>query len=511
MASEDRRDRNQQAAEIARLFLQLADQRPAVLDALQSLLSALCTSGPGSPEDGALPQDPRPAPPAGATTDEPPECAISLTPAHPAPARATSATETEGTPADPPRTPVSPSSAREVFDETKAEASMHMLRSLFPDGFGSGVPRGGLAAPTNLNARDTAPALWDEDAQAARELASLARTQAGRLRSIRRAKHEGRAVPQGSDLLSRHFVDDWLADPALAHALDPRDLREAERWYRTAGSALLEVADWLDSHPSTPLGDGYTPQALHDRLQCVATAQKGVCTWFDDHAARSLPAGRRNCGVQLRIYQQLAHVWTKNFRTKLDHMRRDERVANDVRAVIDRALLAFELESAPGDSKGLAGGASAAKTERASEDRFDSIAEALEVAEADFGGGKLVFTERARESAERSAFRRPGEVHAFFEALHAVAKALASGVHGDPHAMLLEHGFQSKPSHHLTMARHHRFYHMRFEGREIDLSQHVTLGSKNQNTCLSIHWWHHSPSGRFVIGHCGKHLPNTRT
>jgi len=39
----------------------------------------------------------------------------------------------------------------------------------------------------------------------------------------------------------------------------------------------------------------------------------------------------------------------------------------------------------------------------------------------------------------------------------------------------------------------------------------VTLGSRNQNTCMSIHWWHDSERRRFVIGHCGKHLPNTRT
>jgi hypothetical protein len=52
---------------------------------------------------------------------------------------------------------------------------------------------------------------------------------------------------------------------------------------------------------------------------------------------------------------------------------------------------------------------------------------------------------------------------------------------------------------------------MRFEGEEIELSQHVTLGSRNQNTCLSIHWWHDKGTGRFVVGHCGKHLPNSLT
>jgi len=43
MPSEDRQHRHDQAAEIARLFVQLADERPAVLDALQALLRAIAT------------------------------------------------------------------------------------------------------------------------------------------------------------------------------------------------------------------------------------------------------------------------------------------------------------------------------------------------------------------------------------------------------------------------------------------------------------------------------------
>lgn len=527
MPLDEKIDRTERAAQVARLFAQLAEERPAVLDALHALLSALCSRNGGMqaepaptgrdeaerpPADPAVTADSSdPQPPCTGTapvsavdrsTDAAPaevaeDAAIAVGSRHAA------AIPSTRPPLDPP--------VREPFDETKAEASMQTLRNLFPDGFGGGSSRGGLTAPSRLPARDSALGRWDEDARAARELAGFARAQASRLRSIRRARHEGRAIPQGNDLLARHLVDDWLADPVLAAALDPKDLREAERWYRTAMSAALEIADWLEGHSETPLGEGYTPDALHDRLQCLATAQKGLCTWFDDHVARALPPGRQYCGVQLRIYQQLAHVWTKNFRTKLDHMRRDQRVINEARAAVDRALLGFELESAPAEPKNQSSESSPVPADRHATDRFDTVAEALEAAESAFSGTSLVFTDRARESSERSAFRRPDEAYAFFEALHAVATALASGTHGDPHVLLQAHGFHSKPSHHLTMARHHRFYHMRYDGREIDLSQHVTLGSRNQNTCMSIHWWHDSERRRFVIGHCGKHLPNTRT
>ena len=531
MASDEEVDRTARAADVARLFAQLAQERPAVLDALHALLSALC--GPVNRCDAAgttssrqparsveAEQPPKPVPTsAGACVAESAATGICTPAPEPMAAPATMASVTtapEQTEALPPKPTLPPAAAskpsREPRDETKAEASFQMLRSLFPDGFNTGAARGGLAAPAAVASRGTA-ALWEKDAAEARELAVFARAQARRLRSIRRARHEGRAIPQSGDVLAGHTIDDWLADPTLALALEPKDLREAERWYRTTVSALLEVADWLESHPDTPLGEGYTPDTLHQRLQCVATAQKGICTWFDDHVAGELPPGRQSCGVQFRIYQQLAHVWTKNFRTKLDHMRREQRVTNESRADVDRLLARFELESAPAEAKAAAAAppATPAPTQPAHGERFDSVAEALDAAEADFGCGYLVFTDRARESAERSAFRRPDEAYAFFEALHAVAGTLASGNHGDPHDLLQARGFTSKPSHHLTMARHHRFYHMRFDGREVDLSQHVTLGSRNQNTCMSIHWWHDSAHGRFVIGHCGKHLPNTRT
>lgn len=513
MRLEEKHDRSKRAEEVARLFTQLAEERPAVLDALHALLSALC-GGNGHAGEAAHPapreqsEQPRSHPAPSSDSYAPPQPIDST---EDGPVSTIPPVAMQPSVADRPRVPPADAPPREPFDETKAEASMQMLRTLFPDGFGSGAPRGGLTAPSHLPSRDISTALWDDDARAARELAALARTQAGRLRSIRRARHEGRAVPQGSDLLARHMIDDWLADPVRAAALDSKDLREAERWYRTTMSAALEVADWLEGHPDTPLGQGYTPAALHDRLQCLATAQKGLCTWFDDHLAPSLPLGRQYCGVQLRIYQQLAHVWTKNFRTKLDHMRRDERVGNEARAAIDRAMLAFELESAPNEPNSQGSDSGLVSPSRSSAARFDTVAEALEAAEAVFAGPNLVFTDRARESAERSAFRRPDEVYAFLEALRDVAATLASGANGDPHVLLQAHGFHSKPSHNLTMARHRRFYFMPFEGGEVSLSMHVTLGSRNQNTCMSIHWWHDSRGRRFVIGHCGKHLPNTRT
>jgi hypothetical protein len=81
------------------------------------------------------------------------------------------AADTRRAAAMPPTTPAFDPPVREPFDETKAETSMQLLRSLFPDGFGSGSPRGGLTAPSQLPTRECGPGRWDDDARVARELA----------------------------------------------------------------------------------------------------------------------------------------------------------------------------------------------------------------------------------------------------------------------------------------------------------------------------------------------------
>ncbi|MEY2714797.1 MAG: hypothetical protein RIT24_1140 [Planctomycetota bacterium] len=521
MRSEESKDRQFQAADIARLLLELTEKRPVVMDALQTLLEALLAPRQEAPT-------PIPAEPHGAAPESPAQPIAEAAPDLIAGADAATTLDdgidelpreridSPSVPDDEPDSAPPPAAPMDPRDRAKAEAGMKSLLSRYADGFGGMSGRGGLAKVETAAADSTEIGYWDDEADTARQLARLARAQARRLRSIRRARHAGESMPRVDGVIADERIEDWTTDAPLIEQLEAKDLREGERWYRAATASLLEVAEWLESHPKTPLGEGLTPAELHARLQCVATAQKGIYCWLDEHVARSHDSAWRTCGVQLRIYQQLASSWTKNFRTKLECMRRDERITSDARVAVERALGRFEVECAPGETTVTAErlakepGAPRSPAE-AHEAGFDSVLEAFEAARQEFSNASLVFTERAFESAECSAFRRPAEVHAFFRALQEVATMLAQGLHEDPFHLLLERGFPSKPSNPQTMARHRRFYFMMHEGREISLSQHVTLGSRNQNTCLSIHWWHDSARKRFVIGHCGKHLPNTRS
>lgn len=524
------------AERLARLMVALAEKRPEVLDRLVGLLEVLVDAPAGAvaastAAPGASTQQSEPAAPSPPRLTEPIdiETVGSETVEVGTVEVETGEIETVGSEASlvahaPEATPAAaakPEPSALPMIEAKpprakpkgavsAEAEQG-LRALVAQ-FGTLGGAGGGLAKSGPGVELVQAGLWDEDARDARNLARLARAQARRLRKVRRAVHESRALPDVDGVLNGACATDWTADAAVLRRLAPKDLREAERWYGVLTKSLVEVADWLEGNPSTPLGDGLTPRALHERLQAVATAQKGVWCWLDGHLRALGVDARMACGVQHAVYRQLAEHWTKAFRTKLVHLQLSERVAAKDRGAIEDMLGRFDLEQAPK--------ATAAPSEpqpHAAESRpagrFDDVAEAFEAARRDFACERVVFTEAAEESAEDSAFKRPDEVYEFLAALRGIADARAGGARdGTPlEADFRDRGFTMKPCSEGTMKRHRRHYFINFEGRKICISHHVTLGSRNQNTCLSIHWWHDEARGRFVIGHCGKHLPNTRT
>ncbi|MEY3027016.1 MAG: hypothetical protein RLZZ238_1913 [Planctomycetota bacterium] len=85
----------------------------------------------------------------------------------------------------------------------------------------------------------------------------------------------------------------------------------------------------------------------------------------------------------------------------------------------------------------------------------------------------------------------------------------------DPHCRLVMLRSRQKASHRLIAPGHRRASPLEFgSSLPIEAAQRfdqIHDEPARPNTCMSIHWWHDRQNGRFVIGHCGKHLPNTRT
>lgn len=430
------------------------------------------------------------------------------------------------------------------------EKDLASLRTLTGK-FGSLQRGGGIAPPPERHDARTVELRppFAADADKASDLSRFAAAQARQLRRLRACRARGVPFVPGERILVERCIDDWIANDAEARtpavgaggdrgrvgctagssahgtpALEADVIKVGERWYSLVARAFDVLAEWFLSVQEATLSTSQRT-ALRERLTAAALAQKGLYCWLSDQVTRDASAIGA-CGVQQAAFaaiRQWANLPGKGgFGVFIESgLQLSQRIRTEERRRIENDLDRLELEHAPecapecdsdrepDPQRNLERDPKRAQPD-AAPPRFDSVAEAFEAARNAFSG-PLVFTERAEDSAERSPFVRPGEVFEVFEAMHAIALDLRAGaLDGIPLEEAFEQrGHRKKPCSKGTMKRYRRFYHMAFGGHEIDLSQHVTLGSRSQNTCLSIHWWHDVEGRRFVIGHCGKHLPNT--
>jgi hypothetical protein len=393
-------------------------------------------------------------------------------------------------------------------------ASLDQLQQLF-----GGIGASGGLGRIDRHVTDPSPVArppFASEAARAALVARLASAQARQLRRLRKDRAAGLDFTPTASLLATECIDDWVLSRPEARALDAAQLKIGERWYSLVARAFRVVEEWFEGHQSATIGNG-DRSALSERLTAAALAQKGLHCWIAKSVAHQ-PRAVGVCGVQQRAFEEIRswarHPGEGGFGIYLANgLRLDQEVETEERRRIEKILDHLELEHAPEPSHERPSEHAEPSPRRPDAgERFDSVADAFEAAKEAFGD-LLVFTERAEESAERSPFVRPEEVYEVFETMHGIIRDLRAGsLDGIPlDEVFRQCGHRKKPCSKATMKRHHRFYHMEFEGKTVDLSEHVTLGSRNQNTCLSIHWWHDSDGQRFVIGHCGKHLPNTMT
>ena len=54
-------------------------------------------------------------------------------------------------------------------------------------------------------------------------------------------------------------------------------------------------------------------------------------------------------------------------------------------------------------------------------------------------------------------------------------------------------------------------YTFMYKGKKLLFGEHVTFGvGQDPQKCLSVHWHRDNASKIIAIGHCGKHLANTK-
>jgi len=142
---------------------------------------------------------------------------------------------------------------------------------------------------------------------------------------------------------------------------------------------------------------------------------------------------------------------------------------------------------------------------------FGTVQEAYLAAKKDFSGS-LVFLDSAEDAAKESPYQSPQRVYDAFEALTLVVSEWRDkkGALGKSFKdALAELGFDV---HRVSMTSKGKWgneYKFPYNGERRLFGKHITLGSGQPNTCLSIHWHRDDENKVVAIGHCGRHLTNT--
>jgi hypothetical protein len=146
-----------------------------------------------------------------------------------------------------------------------------------------------------------------------------------------------------------------------------------------------------------------------------------------------------------------------------------------------------------------------------------TVAEA--VAQASSRCKNLVILPPAERSAKACPFQRPQEVLDALEDLDEIASEWSdqkkkNGSGGDLYQHLLSRGWGKRCSMHIsdtTRSKHRSSYTFEYGSEKLLFEPHVTLGSGDANSCASIHFIHDHELGKIVVGHVGRHLPNTKS
>lgn len=129
----------------------------------------------------------------------------------------------------------------------------------------------------------------------------------------------------------------------------------------------------------------------------------------------------------------------------------------------------------------------------------------------------LIYLPSATASATASPFKNPPRVLQTLEAIDVVAEQWVASIEsGKGIGPIRDHfrklGFEYKDGISQTsQGKYGDEYKATHNGSTIDISQHITIGAKQIDTCLSIHIAWLKDEKRVVIAHVGRHKTNTKT
>lgn len=155
-----------------------------------------------------------------------------------------------------------------------------------------------------------------------------------------------------------------------------------------------------------------------------------------------------------------------------------------------------------------------------SEEEEPEISTVLEALSASRAKSKnLIFLDSCEESAKESPFQRPYDIYRALTDLDEIVddwtnNLKENGSGGDLLGHIRRRGWGKRSSMHISDTSRGKFkshYEFEYDGQRKLFEPHITIGSGDPNSCASIHFIFDQECSRIVIGHVGKHLPNTKT
>lgn len=155
--------------------------------------------------------------------------------------------------------------------------------------------------------------------------------------------------------------------------------------------------------------------------------------------------------------------------------------------------------------------AETAATTEAAAPHFGNVSDVVAWAIKSFPN-TLVILDSAVHSAQDSPYQHPQRVAELFEALdELVRRWQKDGKLGQSwKPALKELGFEYSDN--ISMTTRGKYaddYAFLYEGRKRLFENHVTIGAKQPESCLSVHWIRDDKKKVLVVGSCGRHGKNT--
>lgn len=147
---------------------------------------------------------------------------------------------------------------------------------------------------------------------------------------------------------------------------------------------------------------------------------------------------------------------------------------------------------------------------------IETVLDVVKVAKAK--AKHLKFLPSALTSARDSPFKHPDRVLQALEAIDEVASIWVESLQSGKSVGSLRELFKSKYGFNYaddvsqtSKSKWAEEYKTSHDGKDYDISPHITIGGKQADTCLSIHWAWNKDLKKVMVAHVGRHKTNTKT